>query len=88
LFLGVYGSAVSVARDTRLRHFIRNYLEGQGKFLDIIATAELEQSINDKVVMLTKRLHSLSPDFDNVSLSENDYRRYLEEVLKEKGLKK
>jgi hypothetical protein len=87
LFMILYGlsySAISVAQDETLRRSIRNNVKDM-KFLDSIGTAQMEKEFEKKVLDITKKSSEIMIEESGVqpSLSEDDIRQYLEEVIKE-----
>jgi hypothetical protein len=87
---GIYGSAISLAEDSRLRKTVRNYV--QQKLLDDIALASVQQEIYDRS---TKIFREYKDDlYENsglsTSLDDDEVRSYVEEVVKlrESELKK
>jgi hypothetical protein len=87
LFLILYGlsySAISVAQDETLRRSIRTNVKDM-KFLDSIGTAQMEKEFEKKVLDITKKSSELMIEESGVqpSLSEDDMKRYLQQVLQE-----
>ncbi|HKI08976.1 MAG TPA: hypothetical protein VKA09_11315 [Nitrososphaeraceae archaeon] len=87
---GIYGSAISLAEDSRLRKTVRNYV--QQKLLDDIALASVQREIYDRS---TKIFREYKDDlYENsglsTSLNDDEVRSYVEEVVKlrESELKK
>jgi hypothetical protein len=92
LFLILYGlsySAISVAQDKTLRRSIRTNVKDM-KFLDSIGTAQMEKEFEKKVLDITKKSSELMIEESGVqpSLSEDDMKRYLQQVLQEAKLTK
>jgi hypothetical protein len=85
LFIGIYASAVSVAEDSNLRKSIRKLAERESKLLDSIGTAQMEQEIQKRVITLSKETERTMIEQTGVgsSLSEEDAKEYLHEVLAE-----
>lgn len=65
-------------------------LKESQQFLDAIATAEMEQEIQKRVVKFSKKAKVLMEDETGISTSidEDDIKRYLDEVIIELKLKK
>ncbi|HEY9386670.1 MAG TPA: hypothetical protein VIP70_06495 [Nitrososphaeraceae archaeon] len=87
LFMILYGlsySAISVAQDETLRRSIRKNVKDM-KFLDSIGTAQLEKEYEKKVLDITKKSSEMMIEESGVqpSLSEDDMKRYLQQVLEE-----
>ena len=87
VFLGIYSSAISVAEDSRLRQSIRKIALKESQFLDVIGTAEMEQEIERRVVLMTAATKENIEKETGVSSSfdDEDIRKYLHEVLQEIG---
>jgi hypothetical protein len=84
MLIGIYYSASSVAQDISLRAIIRKSVRDQTLFLDKIATSEMENSIETKVLELTKRLSSQAEDMSGIEPpAEEDMKTYLQEALEE-----
>ena len=85
VLIGVYGSAISVSEDSMLRKTIRKLVMKETKLLDSIATAQMEQEIQEKVLETTKRLSDTIRNETGIasSLQEEDIKRYCKEVLAE-----
>lgn len=87
---GVYGSAISLAEDSRLRKTVRNFVET--KLLDDIGLASVQKEIYDRSSRLFKEYKDelFENEGLNTSLTENEIQSYVAEVvkLKESELKK
>jgi hypothetical protein len=83
LFVGIYGSAVSVAEDSNLRKSIRKLAVKESKLLDSIGEAQMEQEIQKRVIALSKVTERIMTEQTGVetSLSEEDAKEYIHEVL-------
>jgi hypothetical protein len=84
IFIGIYSSAISVSEDSELRKSIRRYIE-KSRLLDNIGTAQMEREIEKNVLTFTKRNQDKMVENTGIqsSLSENDVKQYLEQVLQE-----
>jgi hypothetical protein len=87
LFMILYGlsySAISVAQDETLRRSIRKNVKDM-KFLESIGTAQMEREFEKKVLDITKKSSEIMIEESGVqpSLSEDDMKRYLQQVLQE-----
>jgi len=87
LFMILYGlsySAISVAQDETLRRSIRKNVKDM-IFLDSIGTAQMEKEFEKKVLDITKKSSEIMIEESGVqpSLSEDDMKRYLQQVLQE-----
>jgi len=85
MFLGLYSSAISVSQDAKLRQIIRRAITQEAKFLESIGRAQMEQELQKKVLTIAKKNSDSMIEETGVqpSLSENDIKLYLEEVMKE-----
>lgn len=83
MFLGLYSSAISVSQDIKLRQSIRRSALEEVKFLESIGTAQMEQELQKRVLTIAKKNSDIMTEETGVqpSLSEDDMRQYLEEVL-------
>jgi hypothetical protein len=87
-FLGVssiFSSAISVAEDSNLRKSIRDFAKGQSRLLDSIGSAQMEQEIEKRVIVFTKQIQDKMVEEAGIepSLTEDETKRYLEQVIKE-----
>jgi len=85
MFLGLYSSAICVSQDVKLRQLIRRSAVQEVKFLESIGTAQMEQELQKRVLTIAKENSDNMVEETGVqpSLSENDMKQYLEEVLVE-----
>jgi hypothetical protein len=85
LLLGVYSSAISVSEDSKLRQSIRHVALQEPKLLDSIGIAQLEQEIQKRVLVATKKMQKIMAEETGIqsSLSEDDMELYLQEVIQE-----
>ena len=83
--VGIYSSATSLAHDARLRQTIRTYAVTESRLLDSIGMAHLEQDIQNRVLKMTKEIRQTMMEETgiNSSLSEEETKQYLVEVLTE-----
>jgi hypothetical protein len=90
MFLGLYSSAISVSQDVKLRQSIRKSAMEEVKFLKNIGTAQMEQELQKRVLTIAKKNSENMTQETGVqpSLSENDMKQYLEEVLQEITVRK
>jgi hypothetical protein len=81
---GLSYSAVSVAQDATLRKSIRRGVKDM-KFIESIGTAQREQELQKRLLTIAKKNSEIMADETGVqpSLSEEDMKEYLEEVIKE-----
>jgi hypothetical protein len=90
MFLGLYSSAISVSQDVKLRQSIRRSAIEEVKFLKNIGTAQMEQELQKRVLTIAKNSSENMTQETGVqpSLSENDMKQYLDEVLQEIKVRK
>jgi hypothetical protein len=90
VLLGIYSSAISVSEDSELRRSIRTFAVKESKLLDSIGSAQMEQEIIGRVIPLVKQQrHNIIEETGiQPSLTEEDIKQYLEDVLAEIGRKK
>ena len=87
-YLGIYSASVSISEDTKLRQSIqRAAIKESTQFLDSIGTAEMEQEIERRVVLMTAATKEKMEKETGISSSFNneDIRKYLQKVLQEVG---
>jgi hypothetical protein len=85
IYVGLYSAAITVSEDAILRRLIRKSVREQSKLLDSIGTAQMERELQGRVLTLTKKA---SDDLKEktgveVSITEDEAKDYLDEVLKE-----
>jgi len=85
MFNGIYSSAISVAEDSELRKSIRRYAIEESRLLDSIGMAQMERQIEKKVLAFTKRNQYRMIEKTGIqsSLSEDDMKQYLQQVIEE-----
>jgi hypothetical protein len=85
LLIGIYSSALSIAQDSNLRQTIRKYTLNEARFLDNIGTAVMENELQRRVMKLTKQRREVLNQQTGIesSFSDDDARRYLDEVMQE-----
>ena len=90
IFLGLYSSAICVSQDVKLRQSIRRSAMQEVKFLESIGSAQMEQELQKRVLTIAKKNSDMMTEETGVqpSLSENDMKQYLEEVLNEIKVRK
>ena len=81
--LGIYSSAISAGEDENLRYTLKRLAIEESKVIDSIGTATMEQKIQKKVLSLTKAASDAMTEQTGIqpSLSEEEMKNYLEEVL-------
>jgi hypothetical protein len=90
ILIGIYSSAISVSEDSVLRQSIRTFAMKESKLLDSIGTAQMHQEIEKKVIDFTKRNQDKMAEETGIqsSLTEEDMKQYLEQVISEVQKKK
>lgn len=85
LFVGIYSSAISVSQDINLRKSIINHALREVKLLESIGTAQVQQEIEKKVMIFTKKTRDLMVEDTGITPSLNDaeIKKYLEDVISE-----
>lgn len=85
LLLGVYSSAISVSEDSKIRQSIRHVALQEPKLLDSIGTAQMEQEIQKRVLAATRKTQEIMTEETGIqsSLSEDDMKLYLQQVIEE-----
>lgn len=85
MFSGLYSATISVSEDLSLRRAIRKLALKESKMLDNIATAQLEHEIQASVLKVTKKQKDAIVEESGIepSLTMDDAKRYLDEVLME-----
>jgi hypothetical protein len=82
---GIYSSAISVSLDLELRRTIRRSVADRSKLLDSIGTAQMQQEFESRVLAVSRRVADKSEEETGVetSMTEEDMKQYLNDVLKE-----
>ena len=90
IYTGLYSSAISVSQDVGLRQSIRKSAIKEVKFLENMGSAQMEQELQKRVLTIAKKNSDIMTEETGVepSLSEDDMKQYLEEVLKEIKVRK
>jgi hypothetical protein len=83
VLIGLYQSAISVGKDINLRKLIRKSALRESELLDNIGTAELEKGIRERVMELAETKTEGFADIVEPSMSENEIRVYLDQVIDE-----
>jgi hypothetical protein len=85
IFVGIYYTAISLSYDDRVRREIKKFAADESKLLDSIGTAQYEKVIAEKVTAIRQMQNSATESLGvQPSLEEDEIRKYLEEVLREK----
>ena len=82
ILIGIYSSAIYVSQDSKLRRLIRN-VASDSKLLDSIGSAQMEQEILRKVSPIIKKQEEYTKEktWIEASLTEQDVKQYINEVL-------
>jgi hypothetical protein len=90
IYTGLYSSAISVSQDAELRQSIRKSALKEVKFLESMGTAQMEQELQKRVLTIAKENSDSMAEETGVqpSLSEDEMKQYLEEVIKEIRVRK
>jgi len=85
VLVGIYSSAISVSLDVGLRKSIRKSVNKHLKFLDSIGSAQMDQGIQEVVLKMTKKYADQMAEDTGIkpSVTEDDMKQYLNDVLKE-----
>lgn len=85
LFVGIYSSAMSISRDVELRKFVNLIATKEIEWLDRIGSAQVESELINKVVPIVQN-KAKEIEYESgikISLTDDDIKKYLEEVLTE-----
>ena len=90
VLVGIYSSAVSVSHDMKLRQTMRRAATNEARWVESIASAEMEHEIVEKVMSTTRENEHILAQETGIrpSLGEDDLIEYLEEVVKELKIEK
>jgi DNA-binding protein Fis len=85
LFVGLYYSSISVSVNAELRKSIEKSVEQEFSFVSKLGMAQMEQEIQSKVIEFTKRNQDRMAEETGIqsSLSEEDVKEYLQQVITE-----
>ncbi len=85
VLVGLQHSAISVAHDMRLRQFIKNSALKHSKLLDGMASAQMAQDLQNKIMSVTKEnAHVMERESGTQpSLTDEDMTSYIERILHE-----
>jgi hypothetical protein len=90
IYTGLYSSAISVSQDANLRQSIRKSTIKEIKFLENMGSAQMEQELQKRVLTIAKKNSDIMTEDTGVqpSLSEDEMKQYLDEVIKEIKVRK
>jgi hypothetical protein len=90
VFFGIYSSAISVSQDSKLRASIRKSVEAEANFIGNIASAEMTNTVTERVLRKVKAVSEKIPRDSGIatSLTDIEIKDYVAEVINEtKNLK-
>jgi hypothetical protein len=85
VFIGIYGSAVTMAENSKLRTEIRRTVT-EFRFLDSIGSAQLEKKIEEEVVTVSKHFRDKllqETGTQALDMDDRDVKDYVQEILRE-----
>jgi hypothetical protein len=90
MLIGIYYSAMSVSQDVKLRTTIRRFAVDEVRLLHNIGSAELTVKLENQMKDIITKNQTMMLEETGVqpSLSEEDAKQYLNEILKELGKEK
>lgn len=85
VLVGIYSSAAIISIKAKLRQSIRQLAVNELKLLDNISTAQMENDLQRRVIVATKRLQNSMIEQTGVdtALNEEEMREYLNMILEE-----
>jgi hypothetical protein len=85
IYAGLYSAAVTVSLDSRLRQSIRKSVAEQSRFLDRIGTAQMEREVQNNVLTLARKTSDemMEKSGAQPSMTEDEIKQYVEQVMKE-----
>jgi hypothetical protein len=85
ILAGLHHSAISVAHDVRLRQLIKNSAIKESKLLDSMASAQMAQELQNKILDVTKENAQMMEQESGTrpSLTDHDITNYLNRVINE-----
>jgi hypothetical protein len=85
ILVGLYHSAVSIARDVELRHSIKKSIIKESKLLDSIGSAQMEEEMQAKVVATAKANIGILEKESEIesSLTDVEIQQYIDHVIEE-----
>jgi hypothetical protein len=90
ILIGLYGSAISIAEDSKLRHSIKDSTRKELKLLDSIGISEVQRQIETKVTAATKANAAILTQQSGIepSLTDEEIQQILNQVTIEIRRKK
>jgi hypothetical protein len=85
VFFGIYSSAISVSQDSKLRASIRKSVEAEVNFIGNIASAEMTNTVTERVLRTVKAVSEKIPRDTGIatSLTDVEIKDYVAEVIAE-----
>ena len=85
VFFGIYSSAISVSQDSNLRKSIRKSVEAEVNFIGTIASAEMTNTITERVLRKVKAVSDRIPQDTGIatSLTDVEIKEYVATVINE-----
>jgi hypothetical protein len=85
VFFGIYSSAISVSQDSKLRTSIRKSVEAEVNFIGNIASAEMTNTVTERVLRKVKVVSQMIPRDTGIatSLTDIEIKDYVAEVINE-----
>lgn len=85
VFVGIYSSVISIAQDWEVRKLIKNSLHDEAKFLSDMGAAQVNEEIERKVRIAEQNKGNMEKITGlGSSLSHEEIKQYVEEVIKER----
>jgi|ERR1051325_371125 hypothetical protein len=85
MLVGIYCASISISEDVKIRQSIRKFAMRESKLPDSIGTAQMERELERRVMKITKNTSDIMEEQTGVeaSLTEDDMKQYLHQVLRE-----
>jgi hypothetical protein len=85
VFFGIYSSAISVSQDSKLRASIQKSVEAEVSFIGNIASAEMTNTVTERVLRKVKAVSEKIPRDTGIATSMTDIeiKDYVAEVINE-----
>jgi hypothetical protein len=87
IVLGIFSTTISISNDSELRKSVQRFVKSQSHLLELIASSETQRELESRVMYIVRKQASELESTTGVepSLSEDELKAYLKEVLKETG---
>jgi len=83
IFIGIFYSALSVAKDRDLRYNIAKSIRQESKLLHSIGTSEMEEEYIKRVWKFQKLFEKSDQEVIQISMDSNDIKKYIKEIIAE-----